>query len=421
MGELRFDVVVVGAGPAGLEAAKAAAQSERRVALVDLQRHPGGQIWRARGDELHPRTAALWSACETAGVEWLGETTIVDALGPTVLLAATASGSARQIRADHVVLATGARERLLPFPGWTLPGVVGAGGLQALVKSGLPLAGKRVLVAGSGPLLLAVAETVRAAGGELLGPYDRGSFGRALGMAPALLGSPSKLWQLLRMGPAVRPRFGFAITEAQRIADGLRVTLEGARGTKTVDCDLVACGDGLVPQTRLAQLLGCEVRDGAVVVDPMLQTNVPGVSCAGEPTGIGGEAVASLEGRVAGAAAAGNTTMAERSAPALRRARAFATRLEHTFALQATPLPPEDTMVCRCESVTLAQLRPHPDARTAKLQERCGMGACQGRVCSPALQQFLDWDRPSGRPPLFPTPLGVLTELWSEPNQCPNP
>jgi NAD(P)H-nitrite reductase large subunit len=201
----------------------------------------------------------------------------------------------------------------------------------------------------------------------------------------------------------------------------LLVTLQGPGGQDSIECDMVACGDGLVPQTRLAQILGCEVQDGTVVVDRLQTTSISAVSCAGEPTGIGGEAVASLEGRVAGAAAGGDTALAERSLSALARARSFADRLEHTFALQATPLPPEDTMVCRCESVTLAQLRPHPDARTAKLQERCGMGACQGRVCSPALQQFLDWDRPSGRPPLFPTPLGVLTELWSEPNQCPNP
>lgn len=412
--ELRCDVAVVGAGPAGLHAAMEAGRRGREVLLVDLQRHPGGQIWRAHRGVLGANAEAAWSKCDAAGVRWLGGTTLVDANAGT-LLGTTPAGATRRIRARHVVLATGARERMLPFPGWTLPGVVSAGGLQALVHEGLDLEGKRVLVAGTGPLLLATARTVRAHGGQLLGPLERTPLRRAIRMVPALLAAPEKLLQLARLGARVLPRFGARVVQARAAGRALRVTVRTGRGERELECDMLAVGDGLVPQTRLASLLGCATAGHGVRVDPLQRTSIADITCAGEPTGIGGEHVARIEGRIAGAVSAGDLAGTRRLQSRARRARRFADALERSFGTDLADLPPEDTIVCRCEWVSLSQLRPHPDARAAKLQTRCGMGPCQGRACSPVLEQLLGWSTPrSARPPLFPTPVGALAELWSE-------
>ena len=155
-------VLVVGAGPAGLAAAVAAAISGARVTVVDENLRPGGQIWRpARGGDLHRETRGLVASAAELGVERLAGRTVFDASrladGTFALRTLDAVGDAATLSADAVVLATGATERFLPFPGWTIPGVVGVGGLQALVKGGLEIANRRVLIAGSGPLLLAVA------------------------------------------------------------------------------------------------------------------------------------------------------------------------------------------------------------------------------------------------------------------------
>jgi len=421
MGELRFDVAVVGAGPAGLAAASAAGRCGRSVCIVDMQAHPGGQIWRAHGETLAPPAARAWAECTDADVRWIGDTTIVDASGQT-LMGVTPGGRARTIRAEQIVVATGARERLLPFPGWTLPGVVGAGGLQALVKSGLDLEGKRVVVAGSGPLLLAAAQTVRQAGGTLVGPFEHTSFRRAASVVPALLRAPHKLLQLAELGPRTVPHFDSRVVSCRRDGPALRATVRTRARERNIPCDLLAIGDGLVPQTRLACLLGCDEDQGRVVVDGLQRTTRAGVLCAGETTGIGGQALATAEGRVAGAAAGGDLTSARKLEQRARSARAFADALERAFAPLAADVPFEDTIVCRCESVTLAEIRAHPDARTAKLQTRCGMGPCQGRVCRPVLESLLDWAPPSSaRPPLFPTPLGALAELWSESTSCQHP
>ena len=149
----RFDVLIAGMGPAGIAAACAAAESGLRVAAVDDNPREGGQIW--RGESLRPASkhAAGWIArFRAARIEALAQTRIFDAPEPGVLCAEREDGFA-ELRYQKLILATGARERFLPFPGWTLPNVMGAGGLQALVKGGLPIAGKRVVVAGSGPLL----------------------------------------------------------------------------------------------------------------------------------------------------------------------------------------------------------------------------------------------------------------------------
>src|SRR5712692_5001709 len=185
-----FDVLVVGAGPAGIAAACAAAECGRCVGVVDDNPAAGGQIWRGATSS---RLARRWlERFRHAPIEFLTETRAIDAPSPGVLAAESASGPL-ELRYDKLILATGARERFLPFPGWTLPNVMGAGGLQALVKSGLPIARKRVLVAGSGPLLLAVAAYLRQHGAEVVMICEQASWSSLTRFGLALLSQPKKV------------------------------------------------------------------------------------------------------------------------------------------------------------------------------------------------------------------------------------
>ncbi|MFD1298985.1 FAD-dependent oxidoreductase, partial [Lysobacter gummosus] len=167
------DVLVIGAGPAGLAAARAAATHGVDVVLVDMQARAGGQVWRqdVRRPEASPARKKFQALQARANLRWLGQAQVVAASPGQVLI--EEAGLARELSYRALVLATGARELLLPFPGWTLPGVTGAGGLQALVKQGWPIAAQRVLIAGSGPLLLAAAATARAHGAKVVGIHEQ--------------------------------------------------------------------------------------------------------------------------------------------------------------------------------------------------------------------------------------------------------
>jgi NADPH-dependent 2,4-dienoyl-CoA reductase/sulfur reductase-like enzyme len=183
-----------------------------------------------------------------------------------------------------------------------------------------------------------------------------------------------------------------------------RVALTDGQRTWTEECDLFACGFGLVPNVELPLALGCELNDGFVRVDARQATSVTNVFCAGEPTGIGGADCALVEGQVAGYAASGQVARAE----ALFGPRAgwhrFRARLAKAFALRAElkSLATDETLLCRCEDVTLGRVRQFGSWREAKLQSRCGMGPCQGRVCGAAAKVVLGWGMESVRPPVLP-------------------
>lgn len=409
----KFDVLVVGAGPAGIAAACRAAESGHHVGLVDNNPHPGGQIWRGGLDHGGTAEAQSWFArLQSSSVEVLHSIEVYDSPRPGCLLAQAIQGE-RELIFEKLILCTGARERFLPFPGWTLPNVVGAGGLQALVKSGFDIVGKKTVVAGTGPLLLAVAAYLREHGGDVFVVAEQAPWSRLIPFGISLAGHWAKMAQLLQLKRhlmGVPFRAGCWPIAAEGNGKIESVTLRAGSKTWKVPCDFLACGFHLVPNTELATLLGCELRNGLVRVDENQQTSKPGIFCAGEPTGIGGVELSIIEGQIAGFAATGESQKASQLFAKREGLRHFAQSLEKTFALrnELAALPAADTIVCRCEDVTHGRLRSHSSWRAAKLHTRCGMGPCQGRVCGPASEFLFGWNVESVRPPIFPVPVENL-------------
>ena len=416
-------IVVVGAGPAGIAAATAAARAAgpvgATVIVLDDNAAAGGQIWRGgvatRSDRDDQGKRAALAAFEASGAKLLAGRRVIDG-GVTGWLSAyvESTGVTERIGWDRLILVTGARERFLPFPGWTLPGVFGAGGLQALVKGGYDVRGQRIVVAGTGPLLLAVANHLQADGAQIACVAEQVPLTSLLGFGTSLWRQPAKLFQGARYRASLgrvsfRTGCWVVAAEGRDRLEAVRLT-NGAK-TWTEPCSLLACGFHLVPNTELAALLGCRIEHGFVRVGASMQTSVPQVYCAGELSGIAGLNAALIEGRIAGLAAAGQPTVS--FAGALAKEQAFSRRLTRAFALrdELKSLCAPETVVCRCEDVRYGQLHAQTALTCwtdAKLMTRCGMGPCQGRMCGPAVETLFGWTTSSVRPPLFPVPLAAL-------------
>jgi len=419
------DVIVVGAGPTGIAAATQAARHGRSVLLVDDNPAAGGQIWRGgleapnqRADEPENemKSRAL-AELASSGAVLLSGYRVFDAPAPKILHALNESETVAEVVAlqyDRLIVATGARERFLPFPGWTLPGVFGAGGLQALAKGGFSVRGKRVVVAGSGPLLLAVAAHLADYGAEVVCIAEQAPLSRLVAFGAFLLSRPAKIRQGIRykasLGGSPYRTSCWPVSAQGDETTGLLRSVRFTDGVKSWDerCDLLACGFHLVPNTELAALLGCSFRGDYVEVDEQQQTSVADVYCAGEPTGIAGLEAALLQGEVAGLACAGRPTASLRGRSLA--ARRFAARLEKAFQIrpELRLLASPETIVCRCEDVPFQALVGRRGWTDAKLQTRCGMGPCQGRICGPAAQTLFGWTPKSVRPPLSPVPVSAL-------------
>ncbi len=472
----RTDLAIVGAGPAGLAAAVTAAGLGLRVALLDAGDRPGGQFYRhpapglgaARPEALHhgwadfaTREAALrahesagritylplhhvWAVvpADTGGAADAAEAGCWDAAPATQWILHAVAGHAPEERAAAVtaravLIATGAYERQLPFPGWTLPGVVGAGGAQAMLKSGLVLPGKRVVVAGSGPLLLAVAGSLAAAGATVPAVVEAAAYTAYAGRVPALLRNPGKLVEAAGYGGALARHHVLlltrhAVTEAHGTDRVEAVTVarldrnwRPLPGTgRRIPCDALAVGHGLVPQLELATGLGCATvrsADGtvALALDAEQRTSVPGIWSAGETGGIGGAQLAMIEGELAAHSVAGALPGA-RLTRRRARLRAFADAMAaaHRPGAGWTGWLRDDAVVCRCEEVPAGRIREAAedlgarDARTVKLLTRAGMGWCQGRMCGPAVAALAGEEAAADRRPLScPVPLRQLAEL----------
>jgi len=407
------DVAVVGAGPAGIAAAIVAAESGSRVVLLDETEGPGGQIWRG-GVKGPGGGSRRWvERLQRSEIERIHEAVVVDVdSGP--MLIAERRGARLEVVAERVILATGARELFLPFPGWTLPGVVGIGAAQALVKGGLSIRNVPTIIAGTGPLVLPVASSLSAAGACLDIVAEQIPSRELMRFALALWRTPRKWIEAARYrlrflgcsyltGHWVLAALGDDRLQEVELTDGLRKW--------TQHCELLCCSYGLVPNLELPTLLGCSVENERVVVDETQQTSIEGVYCAGEPTGIGGVELALCEGRIAGLAAAGKTPIPSGLLASRNRLQDFGHLLRTTFALRGElkdRLTPSTT-ICRCEDVSWGQIDPKWDFRQAKLYTRLGMGCCQSRVCGPAMSHLCDWKSGSVRPPIKECALQTLT------------
>ena len=454
------EVVVVGAGPAGIRAAVEAAAAGARVWLLDAEPRPGGQIYRQLPPEIRPagrdplgasrtKSRPLLAGLARAGVTVLSGAEVWGVLPERVLLVHH-GGRAAVLQAGALVLATGAYDRPAAMPGWTLPGVVTAGGVTALVKAQRVRPGRRVLLAGTGPLLLAAATALVHGGAHVVGIAEAAPRRALAGLLrrPGIVGQALEVMRAL-WGTPIWTRHGLVRIEGtEGVERAIVARLDDAwrpvAGTeRALDVDTVVLGYGLVPSPELAELAGCAVaydagRGGFVpMADPeqLMATSSPGVFVAGDGAGVGGADVAEAQGRLAGLGAAchvgklGATEARARAAPALRTLRrlaAFRTALERLLAPRPGlhELATDDTIVCRCEEVSAGEIRVAIDEGARRVTEvravtRAGMGLCQGRMCVPTVAGLLArWagvtpetaGRLPPRLPARPVPISVLMD-----------
>lgn len=453
----RADLVVVGAGPAGMSAAATAAKHGLTVMLLDEQARPGGQIFRDV-DRAAGRRGAILGADYTSGTrltEALRGSAATHVTGAVVLaiedgyrVSYTRDGRAAQIAADAIILATGALERPMPVPGWTLPGVMTAGAAQILLKQSGVLARRAVLV-GSGPLLYLIAAQMVRAGMPPLALVETQTRSNTLGalrhLGGALRGWPylakglKMLAELTRAGvPRYTGATGIAV-EGDRRAEAVSFRSRGR--THRIACPTVMLHHGVVPNTQAARSLGVTHRWDetqaafAPVLDEWGGTNIDGVFIAGDSAGIGGAKVAEIAGRITAlklASEFGRLTDERRDALAAslfsRKARELAIRpfLDRAYPPYAEALLPSDaTIVCRCEEVTAGDIRGYAKLgclgpNQTKAFGRPGMGPCQGRYCGLTVTALLadahgKTPDETGyyriRPPLKPVTLGELAAM----------
>ena len=414
MSRMTSDILIIGGGPAGIAAAAAASETaNKRITVVDDNPGLGGQIWKANlGKVRSPEARKLIDSISGGMFKIVNSAQVFGSLNNKTLLAETRGGSL-EMEFDKLIIATGARELFLPFPSWTLPNVCGAGGLQALVKGGLKIENRRVVVAGTGALLLAVAEFLKARGANVILIAEQASAAKINRFALGLWRSPTKVVQAVNLRRKLIdiPYLTDCWVTSAVGGDKLEAIELTRRGKKwTVDCDYLANGFHLVPNTELAAVLGCKIVNGVVSVDEYQQTSVENIYCAGEPTGIGGVEVSLIEGKIAGYAASGELKSAGKYFAQRNKSHRFGDLLNKSFALrkELKLLPNAETAVCRCEDVEYGRLTEFSNFRDAKLQTRCGMGPCQGRICCPATQFLFGWKPGSVRPPIFPVKMENL-------------
>ncbi|MFG3151873.1 NAD(P)/FAD-dependent oxidoreductase [Streptomyces sp. NPDC048219] len=454
---MRTELAVIGAGPAGLAAALAASARGVHVTVVDGAAEPGGQFYRQPAPALGARRARAlhhgwrtWErlrdglAASDVGVLTEHQVWFVERRsGAFTVHALRGPGDDEPVavHADAVLLATGGHEYVLPFPGWTLPGVLTAGGAQAMLKGALVVPGRTAVVAGTGPLLLPVAAGLAAAGVRVAALVESAAPGHVARHARALAGrlpeGAGYAARLLRHRVRTLTRHTVVRAHGDDRLTGVTVAALDAGGhtrpgtERHLTCDTLAVGHGMLPHTDLADGLGCRLDGTSVAVDTEQRTSVPGVWAAGEATGIGGAGLALAEGHIAGRSIAarlrGTGPDPAGRAPAARTREALRTS---AAALAAAFPPParwtdrvtDDTVVCRCEEVTAGAVREAAgglgagDVRTVKLLTRAGMGWCQGRMCAPAVAGLTGCaPAPSRRPFARPVPLGVLAQPQPEP------
>jgi len=427
-----FDVLVVGGGPAGMTAATTVRRHGGSVALIDENSDGGGQVYRPQPRGFAPagKPSAeqrvgdrLRNALASSGADTFFEHKVwsvapgfrVDAVGPHGPVA---------LAAPRLVAATGTSERVIPFPGWTTPGVIGLAAATILLKAQRMLPGHATLVAGCGPLLIAVAAGIVKGGGRVAAVVDIASRGEWLGRLPALVSRPDLLargmrWMATLQAAGVPILRRHAIREVRETSSGLDAVVgpvdpDGAPRsgeTRSFTVDSVTVGNGLTPASDVSRVLRAKhryecVKGGWVAeTDDCGRTSVAGLYVVGDGAGIAGAAAAEHHGAVAGIAALhdlGRLDMtvfrheAERMGAKLDRAGRFGRAMAGMMAIRAAQVAaiPRDTLVCRCEDVTCAEIEQAVDdgareVNQVKAWTRCGMGPCQGRTCGDVVAEIV--------------------------------
>jgi NADPH-dependent 2,4-dienoyl-CoA reductase/sulfur reductase-like enzyme len=450
-----IELVVVGAGPAGMAAAIEAAGLGLSVALVDVFARPGGQYFKQTPPELEAVSTTqekgqwLVEGLERAEIQVLTGTVVWGIFAEEdgyLLCLYGPPGTPRRMKAKAVILAPGAHDRPVPFPGWTLPGVMTAGAALAMVKHQKVLPGRRILLSGTGPLQLVLARHLIEAGAEIAGVLDANGFpwrgwrhARAVWGQWERLGEGWQAWRVMRRA-GVGIRWGNLVFRAEGDGQLEEVTigpLDGSR-PEIVVADTLCLGHGFVPGIQLSRLAGCEhqYRPEQAAYVPVrnewLETTLAGVFVAGDGAGIGGKDVALLEGQLAAVRA---TRRLGREADPdkvsnlrrdLARQRRFAAVLDDLFPLSSNlgNLLTDDTVLCRCEEVTVGDVRRAigegaSTVSAIRMLTRAGMGRCQGRMCGAPVAELLarQLDQPvasvgqaTPRPPVVPIPLQGMLE-----------
>jgi thioredoxin reductase len=457
------DLLIVGAGPAGMAAAVAARRFGLDVLVVDDQPAPGGQVFRAIEAASATSRAAALGESYTAGLPLAkafrasGATYEAGAqlwhIEPGFRAFLSRDRKSWTVNAKAVVLATGAQERPVPFPGWTLPGVLTVGAAQIMLKSSGQIPDKPVWVAGSGPLPLLYLTQLLRAGGKVAGYLDTTPPGRlraALPHLPKALRAVGDLWKGFAWKTALRTSGVQVIRHVVDVAAIGKDQIEAVRyrtadgREATIPAELLLVHEGVVPNIHAPLALGCTVewRDDqdcyAPVLDTWGETSQANLFVAGDGAGIAGAVAAQLRGELAGLRVAerlGRTnaaSSAQEAQPLLRRlGRELSLRpfLDALFKPRANIfVPADDTIVCRCEEITARDVRAmvaigEPGANQVKAFTRAGMGPCQGRQCGYTVTRILaeaekrapaDVGYYRVRPPLKPITLGELAALEQE-------
>jgi len=454
-----FDVAILGAGPAGLAAGALASDLGLSCVLLDEQPEPGGQIYRALGRMAAgaPDRLSVFGASYRQGLSLLDQLrgaqvdyrpgTLVWQIDPPGRLWTLRDGRCQQVEAARLLLCSGAIERPVPLPGWTLPGVLGAGAAQILLKGAGLVPDAPMVLVGNGPLLYVLLAQYQAAGFAPAAVLLTGGFGDWAGAVRHLPGflSSGALPEAVRLLAAVR-RSGTRVVRrvsdvsmvGEAAVEAVSFLSKGRR--ETIPARLVCLHEGVVPNPQLTRSIGCDHRWDPrqqafrPVLDRWGNTTIEAVQVAGDGGGIAGAQAAASAGRIAVlevARALGRLTEAERDRRAAAERRKLARLLrgrplvDTLYGPRLTRRPPaDDTIVCRCEEVTAGQVRQAvregcQGPNQVKSFLRCGMGACQGRFCGLTVSQIIAAERGASmddvgyyriRPPIKPIELGALAD-----------
>jgi NADPH-dependent 2,4-dienoyl-CoA reductase/sulfur reductase-like enzyme len=409
------DVIIVGAGPAGLAAGIETARRGLRTLLLDENQAAGGRIWQALeargGDADEEAGRVLIREFEASGAE-VRYGASVWGIEPDGSVFWTWNDTAGSLRARRIVLATGTTERPLPIPGWTLPGVMTVGAAQIALKTGRLVPDGNSWIAGQGPLILLYAVQALRAGGKIAGILDMSLPSARLRAIRHLAGASGDMRQglgwLREIKNAGIPVYRASDVQAEGdgALRGISFRVKGRRHTESAD--LLLLHDGVIPSIQITRALGCVhiwdelQRCWRPRTNEWGETSVPGIVVAGDGAGVGGAVAAVVSGQIAAlgcAHALGRIDTATRdneSGPLrISHARALVSRPFIDTLFSPRPVNPGDTVtICRCEEVTAGQIRDAVKLGCQGLNQlkaftRCGMGPCQGRMCGTAAAEVL--------------------------------